>query len=77
MRDSKGRLLLSTEDAGGKLKIVFGRYQDMSDDDKKVIREVFSSLKKAGASLADHDGKEIGDIESFLSFKETDQDLCG
>ena len=78
-KDRRGRSLVTAEEVDGSLVVCLSRYADMEESDKAAVRSVFEALKSVAESdrVVDATGETIGDIETFLGFKETVPDLCG
>ena len=78
VRDSKGRILLTTERVGERLKVNMHRYKGMTDDEKSVVVAVFEAMKTAGdGTVCEFDGRQIEDIMAFLNFNDDEPDFCG
>ena len=74
--DERGRPLVIFRRKPGKSSVVFARYEDMTEGDKKASKIVFDTIKGKDADATDEHGKGIGDIADFLGFK-SNNELCG
>ena len=58
-------------------QVIFIRYPDMTEDDKDIIRCTWNLIKEMDSEATDPNGNQLGDIESFLNFTNTSEDICG
>jgi len=77
IHDSRDRLLVVQKRLNGKSFFVFLRYTDMLDEDKKVSKVVFETIRLNDSNMASQSGNLIRDIDKFLNFQDDGPDLCG
>lgn len=68
-KDSKGRIVILLKENGD---VLFQRYPDMIDEDKKRAKEVFLKLEKE--IVLSH---SLDDLEKFLNYEDNKEDICG